>query len=185
MALHRRRPGAGAGSPLIPAGTDATPGVKVPPAEPKRLSTFSDRIWKSRERNRGRGASLKSAMGKPARTATAGAGVGPRRFGPAYSSGGSLFSLLGENAARREWLRFGGSGICLGACRPPLRDRRPGNRPGVGARRYRRGSGCGRPQRGDDGSHGRRGRSSTRSTCRRIRLWRYSSTTSRASCFSR
>jgi hypothetical protein len=88
-------PGAGAGSPLIPAGTDATPGGKVPAPEPKRFQPF--RIaFGNHAKGIGKGASLKSALGKYARTATAGAGVGPRRFGPAYSSGGSLFSLLGE-----------------------------------------------------------------------------------------
>jgi hypothetical protein len=90
--------GAGGRSPLIPPGTDATPGAPIPPAAPNRFRDFRTSFGGYAEGNGGPGA-LRSALGKYARTATGGAGVGPRRFGQAYQSGGSLFSLLGEMQA--------------------------------------------------------------------------------------
>ena len=53
----------------------------------------------------GRGG-LEAALGRYAREATAGAAIGPRRFGPAYRAGGALFAVLEE-------LRGGGTGEAI------------------------------------------------------------------------
>lgn len=95
MGTSSSSAGAGGKSPLIPAGTDATPGAPIPTPATNRFQPF--RIaFGHHARGIGKGSFLKSALGRYARTATGGARVGPRRFGPAYSSGGSLFALLGE-----------------------------------------------------------------------------------------
>lgn len=91
-------PGAGGRSPLIPAGTDATPGAPIPEPVPNRFRDFRTSFGGYVEGGGGAG-SLRSALGKYARTATGGVAVGPRRFGPAYRSGGALFSALGEMQA--------------------------------------------------------------------------------------
>lgn len=98
MGTSSSSPGAGGGSPLIPAGTDATPGATIPPPTPHRFRDFRRSFGDYAAGGGGSGA-LRRALGRYARTSTGGGGVGPRRFGPAYDSGGGLFSVLGEMQA--------------------------------------------------------------------------------------
>jgi hypothetical protein len=89
--------GPGSKSPLVPPWADAEPDAPLPAPEGQRFrgfrTAFGDFVGTgSRE-------SLGSSLGKYASSATGGSGVGPRRFGPAYSAGGGLFQLLGEMQA--------------------------------------------------------------------------------------
>lgn len=102
MGTSSSSQGRGGRSPLIPEGTDAAPGSPIPQPEPNRFQPFRV-AFGSFATGGGAGGSLRSALGRYARTSTGGSGVGPRRFGPAYASGGALFGLLGE-------MRAGGDG---------------------------------------------------------------------------
>ena len=88
-------------SPLVPAWADATPGVPLPAPQPVPFRTFRTEF--GRWAAGGGEGTLRSALGHYARTSTSGAAVGPRRFGPAYATGGDQFGLLGE-------MQAGGSG---------------------------------------------------------------------------
>jgi hypothetical protein len=96
MGTSSSSTGPGGRSPLIPEGTDATPGAPIPPLELNRFQPFRIAFGNFARGGGGATSSLRSALGRYAKTSTGGAGVGPRRFGPAYTSGGSLFSLLAE-----------------------------------------------------------------------------------------
>lgn len=93
--------GPGGKSPLVPSWADATPGAPLPQPEGQRFRTFRRSFGEWAEG--AGGGSLRSALGHYARTATGGSAIGPRRFGPAYTAGASLFGLLGE-------LQAGGNG---------------------------------------------------------------------------
>lgn len=88
-------------SPLVPAYADADPGKPLPQPEGQRFRGFRTEF--GRAVAGGGAGSFLSALGKYARDATGGVEVGPRRFGPAYSSGGALFDLVSD-------LQAGGTG---------------------------------------------------------------------------
>jgi hypothetical protein len=88
-------------SPLVPPDADADPQKPLPEPEGQRFRGFRTEF--GRAAGGGGIPSLKSALGKYARDATHGVTVGPRRFGPAYSSGATLAQVLTE-------LGSGGSG---------------------------------------------------------------------------
>lgn len=88
-------------SPLVPAHADSDPDQPLPPPEGQRFRGFRTEFGRAVS-GTGEG-SFASALSKYARDATGGSAVGPRRFGPAYSAGGSLFDLLSE-------LQSGGTG---------------------------------------------------------------------------
>lgn len=89
---------------LVPPHADADPALPLPEPVGNRFRTFRTEFGRFCEGG-GRG-SVRSALGHYARTSTGGAAVGPRRFGPAYAAGGSLFGLLGD-------LRAGGDGTAF------------------------------------------------------------------------
>jgi len=81
---------------LVPAHADANPEQPLPPPEGQRFRGFRTEF--GRAVAGGGAGSFASALGKYARDATGGASIGPRRFGPAYTAGGTLFDLLGQLA---------------------------------------------------------------------------------------
>lgn len=88
-------------SPIVPAYADANPDKPLPEPVGQRFRAFRTEFGRAAA---GAGAgSFLSALGKYARSATGGVEVGPRRFGPAYTSGGALFGLISD-------LQAGGTG---------------------------------------------------------------------------
>lgn len=88
-------------SPLVPAHADSDPDKPLPKPEGQRFRGFRTEF--GRAVAGAGGGSFLLALGKYARDATGGVGIGPRRFGTAYTAGGSLVGLLDE-------LRSGGTG---------------------------------------------------------------------------
>ncbi len=88
-------------SPLVPSHADATPDLPLPAPEGQRFRGF--RTIFGRAVAGAAGATFRAALGRYAREATGGAAVGPRRFGPAYGSGGALIGLITD-------LQSGGTG---------------------------------------------------------------------------
>jgi hypothetical protein len=88
-------------SPLVPPHADADPEKPLPEPEGQRFRGFRTEF--GRAAAGGGVTALKSALGKYARDATHGTDIGPRRFGPAYTSGATLALAFAELAA-------GGSG---------------------------------------------------------------------------
>lgn len=78
-------------SPLVPPWADADPGVPLPEPQGQRFKGFRTEFGKVAA---GSGGSLVKALQKYAAEATLGAGVGPRRFGPAYASGADFAQAL-------------------------------------------------------------------------------------------
>lgn len=101
MGTSSSSKGPGSKSPLVPPHADADPQKPLPEPEGQRFRGFRTEF--GRAAAGGGVATLKSALGKYARDATQGAAVGPRRFGPAYTSGATLAQALAELGA-------GGSG---------------------------------------------------------------------------
>ncbi len=93
MGTSTSRKGPSPQSPLVPPWADADPAKPLPTPEGQRFRGFRTEFGHAAA---GAGGSLAKALGKYARDATGGSGVGPRRFGPAYSSGAGLAQLLGE-----------------------------------------------------------------------------------------
>ena len=92
--------GRGNNKPLVPSHADADPGKPLPEPQGQRFRGFRTEFGKAVA---GTGGTFRAALGRFARDATGGAGVGPRRFGPAYVAGGSLVELLTD-------LQGGGTG---------------------------------------------------------------------------
>lgn len=78
-------------SPLVPPWADAEPSAPLPQPEGLRFKGFRTEFGKVAA---GSGGSLARALQKYAADATAGSGVGPRRFGPAYASGADFAQAL-------------------------------------------------------------------------------------------
>lgn len=92
-------------SPLVPPGVDDEPGKPLPEPEGQRFRGFRTEFGRAAA---GGGKDvLNAALGKYARDATQGSAIGPRRFGPAYSSGAALADAL-KNFAQ------GGPGLAPG-----------------------------------------------------------------------
>lgn len=81
-------------SPLVPDHADTDPNSPLPPPAGQRFRGFRTEF--GRAVSGGAGGSFTSALGKYARDSTGGSTIAARRFGPAYSAGGALFSLLQE-----------------------------------------------------------------------------------------
>lgn len=96
MGTSASRGGRSSDRPLVPAHADANPEQPLPPPEGQRFRGFRTEF--GRAVAGGGAGSFASALGKYARDATGGASIGPRRFGPAYTAGGTLFDLLGQLA---------------------------------------------------------------------------------------
>lgn len=88
-------------SPLVPAHADASPDQPLPQPEGQRFRGFRTEF--GRAVAGGGDGSFPVALGRYARDATGGAGVGARRFGTAYTAGSSLVGLISE-------LQQGGTG---------------------------------------------------------------------------
>lgn len=88
-------------SPLVPAYADANPDQPLPQPEGQRFRGFRTEF--GRAVAGGGDGTFAGALGRYARDATGGGGVASRRFGPAYSAGGTLFELLSD-------LQAGGTG---------------------------------------------------------------------------
>lgn len=93
--------GPGPRSPLVPPWADDQPDQPLPEPVGQRFRGFRQNFGQFVEA--GGVDRLRSSLRRYASSATGGSGVGPRRFGPAYAAGGSLFGLLGE-------LQAGGDG---------------------------------------------------------------------------
>lgn len=87
------------GSPYVPDYADDDEDGPLPAPAALRFREFRVAFGRAVA---GQG-SFGTALGHYARRATGGASTGPRRFRPAYRTGGALFALLGE-------LRAGGTG---------------------------------------------------------------------------
>ncbi|WFU04520.1 hypothetical protein QA648_27445 (plasmid) [Rhizobium sp. CB3171] len=105
MGTSSSSKGSGSKQPMVPPWADDQPGTPVPAGPPKRFQAFRTsfgKYLKSGDRD-----DLKRSLGHYARTATGGSGVGPRRFGSVYNSGGDFYEVLkslggdGGNAAER------------------------------------------------------------------------------------
>ncbi|MCJ2077665.1 hypothetical protein MKK68_18760 [Methylobacterium sp. E-016] len=98
--------GASGRSALVPPHADTDPTLPLPAPVGNRFQTFRTVFGRFCEGG-GRG-SVRSALGHYARTSTGGSSIGPRRFGPAYAAGGSLFGLLGDLRAGGDGATFAG-----------------------------------------------------------------------------
>lgn len=101
MGTSSSSKGRGSKSPLVPAHADSNPGAPLPAPEGQRFRGFRTEF--GRAVAGAGGGTFASALGKYARDATGGSSVGPRRFGTAYTAGGSLFGALSD-------LQQGGTG---------------------------------------------------------------------------
>lgn len=88
-------------APLVPPWADASPNAPLPQPEGQRFRGFRTEF--GRAAAAGGGSALRAAIGRYARDATGGGAIGPRRFGPAYSSGAALARTVQD-------LRVGGTG---------------------------------------------------------------------------
>jgi len=79
--------------PLVPSWADDEPDKKLPTPEPQRFRAFRTAFGKALASGSDK-AGLRTALGHYARTSTGGSTVGPRRFGPAYTAGGGMYSAL-------------------------------------------------------------------------------------------
>ncbi|NKK72485.1 hypothetical protein GFM13_19290 [Rhizobium leguminosarum bv. viciae] len=84
--------GSGSKQPMVPPWADDQPGSPVPAAPPKRFQAFRTSFGKYLKS--GEAGDLRRSLGHYARTATGGSGVGPRRFGSVYNSGGDFYEVL-------------------------------------------------------------------------------------------
>ena len=92
--------GRGSNKPLVPSHADADPGKPLPEPQGHRFKGFRTEFGRAVA---GTGGTFRAALGRFARDATGGADIGPRRFGPAYTTGGGLVDLLTD-------LQGGGTG---------------------------------------------------------------------------
>jgi hypothetical protein len=84
-------------SPLVPPWADDEPAKPLPAPDGQRFRGFRTEFGRAAA---GAGVqALRSALGKYARDATGGSSYGPRRFGPAYSSGAALAETLSDLAS--------------------------------------------------------------------------------------
>ena len=93
-------------SPLVPEHADTDPDKPLPDPEKQKFRGFRTEF--GRAVSRSGGGSFPSALGKYARHATGGSSVAPRRFGPAYTAGASLYGVLNElrnGGTAEEWFQ--------------------------------------------------------------------------------
>lgn len=107
MGTSSSSDGRSGSNPIVPAWADADPDSPLPALEGRPFQTFRTEFgrWASGGGDGGT-ATLQSALGHYARTSTGGANFGPRRFGPAYKAGGTLYGLLGD-------MQSGGNGAAV------------------------------------------------------------------------
>jgi hypothetical protein len=107
MGTSSSSDGRSGSNPIVPAWADADPESPLPVPEGRPFQTFRTEFgrWASGGGDGGE-ATLRSALGHFARTSTGGSNYGPRRFGPAYKAGGSLYGLLGD-------MQSGGNGAAV------------------------------------------------------------------------
>ncbi len=84
--------GSGSKQPMVPPWADDQPGSPIPPGPPKRFQAFRTSFGKYLKS--GDAGDLRRSLGHYAKTSTGGSGVGPRRFGSVYSSGGEFYEVL-------------------------------------------------------------------------------------------
>ena len=96
MGTSSSATGSGSKQPLVPPWADDTPGKPLPQPQEGRFRSFrlafGDHLAKGGE------GGLKKAVGRYAREASGGSGVGPRRFGTAFRTGGDLYDVLSSLA---------------------------------------------------------------------------------------
>lgn len=92
MGTSASSKGSGKDQPLVPPWADDQPEAPVPLPLPKRFQAFRTSFGKYLKS--GDASELRRSLGHFARTSTGGSSVGPRRFGPVYTAGGSLYEVL-------------------------------------------------------------------------------------------
>ena len=90
-------------APMVPSWADTDGQGSGPPPNSGRFRPFRTAMGKAVRGGGGQGG-FRKALGHYARSATGGAGQGPRRFGAMLASGAALFSAIND-------LRNGGTGV--------------------------------------------------------------------------
>lgn len=104
MGTSASSKGSSSSQPMVPPWADDQPGAPIPTPLPKRFQAFRTSFGKYLKR--GDGDDLRRSLGHYAKTSTGGSGVGPRRFGSVYTTGGQLYDVLnslgGDGVAAAE-----------------------------------------------------------------------------------